>query len=294
MRQLTRWGWDAANRLSHRSCSNDKAVTTPRRSWVLVPLALAALAPGVASASPGGDAIEEYLDGRDQADAVQNRFFLKSNRFEVGPTLGYVPNNPFARRYVGGLAFTYHLSENLGLQSVFTYSPDLGEEDLKGLTSTLVEIAETGTGETQFQQPLDKVTLAASFSLVWAPFYGKINLVGETVLNFDFYGLVGAGMVSRVNYYARYECDDVNCVTLDPGPNEFAFAPNLGMGANFFGSQAFALKMEARFQFYVDNRPDYAPEDGTPVTEKRLYNNFVASIGPVFYFPKMKPRLYDF
>ena len=51
------------------------------------------------SGSPGLEALREFREGRHVPPAVQNRFFVKAERFEIAPTLGYVPNNPFARAF---------------------------------------------------------------------------------------------------------------------------------------------------------------------------------------------------
>ncbi|NCG17922.1 MAG: hypothetical protein GWP91_02785, partial [Rhodobacterales bacterium] len=52
--------------------------------------------------SPGLEAIDEFRADQSARNAVENRFFSKSERFEISPTIGYVPNNPFAVRYTGG------------------------------------------------------------------------------------------------------------------------------------------------------------------------------------------------
>ena len=75
-------------------------------------------------------------------------------------------------------------------------------------------------------------------------------------------------------------------------PNEVLVAPVLGIGQNYFLIQLMAFKIDARASFYVDNKPQYDATE--PVTEKRLYNNFIVSGGMSFFFPRMKPRLYDF
>lgn len=271
--------------------------------WLLASIlgVLAAVSPSDAEAaeSPGLEAISDFREGKDTRQAVANRFFLKQQRFEISPMIGYVPNNPFARRIVGGLGLGYHLTETLSAQAVVGFSPDAGEGDLKGLTGVLLDRAYAADQDNaqSFQQPLDKVQLQASFGVAWAPVYGKINLVGETVLNFDFYGAAGIGMVSKQNYAAVYDTaatpdqqlagDIVLLQTLD---SEVKVAPSIGVGANFFLNQFMAFKIDARSSFYVDNKPQYDPD--IPQPEQRLYNNFVASGGLAFFFPKMKPRLY--
>lgn len=252
------------------------------------------------AANPGAEALEEFKEGRGRPGAVENRFFVKQDRFEIAPMVGYVPNNPFAKRYVGGVLLAYHFSEQLAAEGALNYSPDLGVRDLKGLTYTLVSIAQTGQGSTEFAQPLDKVTLAASFAARWAPLYGKINLVGETVLNFDVYGIAGLGMISKVDYYATYPENDPNAeIVITQEGNEVKPTPVLGAGVNFFVNQTIALKLDARSALFVDNVPDYCRGgddvcDNSNDDAQRLYNNFVASAGLSFYFPKMKPRLYNF
>lgn len=248
--------------------------------------------------SPGLEALESFRQPQQQRRAVENRFFLKEGRFEISPIFGYVPNNPFAVRYAGGAIVGYHFSEAFSAQAMVTYAHDGGEGDLKGLTEVLLRRAATGAGDKEFQQPLDKVGLSASFGVAYAPLYGKINLVGETVLNFDLYGFAGIGMVAKHNYFARYdhtadpEAGDI--VRLEPAPefNEVKVAPVIGIGQNYFLNQLMSVKLDARASFFVDNKPQY---DATvPVSEQRLYNNFMISAGLGFFFPKMKPRLYNF
>ncbi len=263
---------------------------------------VAALAPSGAAAvdDPGIAALEQQRAERKPMKAVENRFFLKQDRFEVAPAFGYVPNNPMARRFTGEINFGYHFAENLSAQAQIGFSPDLGENDLKGLPSVLLQRAydASSANAAAFQQPLDKVVLGANFGVAWAPLYGKINLVGETVLNFDFYGFAGLGMVSKQNYVATYDVGvditqpGADIVLLTKQGNEVKPSPALGVGMNFFVNQTVALKLDARSALYIDKKPQY--DANVPVSEQRLYNNFTATVGAGFFFPKMKSRLYSY
>lgn len=262
---------------------------------LLAPLAaLTVLAPAAQAQddeSPGLQAIDSFRTSERIRPVIANRFFAKTERFEISPYFGYVPNNPFAVRYGGGVMVSYHFNEQFAATGQLYYAPDLGEADLKGLTEALVRIAFTGPSAANFQQPLDKITLGAAFSASWAPIYGKINLLGETVLSFDLYGVAGIGMLSKHDYFAVYD-EPTQSVVLDNLGNEVKLAPNLGMGTNFFVNQSVAIKFDARFNFFIDNQPQYDPD--VPVTEQRLYNVFIASAGVSFFFPKMKRRVFDF
>ena len=68
--------------------------------------------------------------------------------------------------------------------------------------------------------------------------------------------------------------------------------PNIGIGFNFFLNQTMALKLDARSYFYIADEPVY--EEGDTAESKRLYNNFVASVGLSFFVPEMKKRMYNF
>ena len=253
-----------------------------------------------AQAGPGQEALAEFQGDFKEKNVVQNRFFLKEKRFELAPVLGYVPNNPMVKRYVGGVLLGYHFSETLGAGAQLLYSPDLGEDDLKGLAKTLVNIAASGESNVQFQQPIDKMTLGATFSANWAPVYGKINLIGERVINFDLYGVLGLGLLSINEYYAQYdeekEKQGITPSTTLTTPVAKSRVPfNVGVGMDFFLGGSVALKIDARNYLYIDKKPDYDPDTVDPEeSESRLYNNFIASVGVGIYFPRMKPRQYDF
>ncbi len=253
-----------------------------------------------AGASPALKALQEKKEGRPEYNVVQNRFFLKAERFELTPALGIVPNNAFVARYTGGVTGAYHLSETFAVEAAFVLSPDSkAGNDLKGLTHTLVQIAEEGGTGVAFQQPIDKLALAGVFSARWSPVYGKINLIGESVLNFDFYGTGGLGVLSINKYKAVYSDERVaqGLLPAEQGEAVADVAPalNLGIGANFFVSGAVALKLDARSLLYVDYEADYtATSAGDEELKQRVYNDFIATVGISVFFPSMPPRLYNF
>lgn len=261
--------------------------------------ALFSIATPAQAASPAEEALSEVQSGTAAKNVVQNRFFYKERRFEVAPVVGVVPNNPMVRRYmVGGLA-GYHLSENFSLGAQVFYSPDLGTSDLKGLTITLVQIAQ-GDETVDFRQPVDKMELGATFSANWSPVYGKINLVGETVLNFDLYLSAGLGFLAVKQYYAQYNGANNPPVELAPNTTSnntglLSTVPaNLAIGMDVFLTQSVALKLDARSYIYLAPPPDYAADDGVVPSGIQPYNNFIASVGVSVFMPKMHPRLSNF
>lgn len=275
---------------------------TPSRSLPKAFLLMGAwlsAAPALAQAPDAGpDALVHLRDGAPTKNVVQNRFILKAERFEITPSAGYIPNNPMVRRVLGGANMAYHFNEQFAASAQFLYSPDLGETDLKGLTNTLVYIAHGSSDDGyDFKQPVDKMVLSGVFSAQWAPIYGKINLLGENVINFDLYGVLGAGMLSLKKGYARYDANVAagqTPVTLQGEESEVKIPLSVGVGMNFFLNQSMALKIDARSLLYVDEKPNYGDQSSGDPNESQVYNDFVATIGVSIYFPKMQPRITNF
>lgn len=262
-----------------------------------------AAAPEAQAASPAKEALDEFHGKKHDPNVIQNKFFLKENRFEVAPALGYVPNNAFVSNYYGGAFLAYHFSETFAAEGAFLYAPNTRDAGVKNLTKTLVSIAYDSNPDTTFKQPLDRLQLGAIFSARWAPIYGKINLIGEGVLNFDFYGTAGVGMLLVTKDYASVSPDwasgnSDNPVVLESQPITEGYpAANLGVGMDFFLTQSIALKLDARTALYVADEPDYGNvgPNGEPIAlEKRLYNTFMTTAGVSVFVPRMKPRMFNF
>ena len=251
---------------------------------------LLSVAPAQAGTTPAQDALAQR-NQQTLPDVVQNRFFLKEGRFEITAASGYVPNNPMVTRFSGSLFGAYHMNEKFAGEFAFMYFPDLGSNDLKGLTQKLVEIATNRSNQSNFEQPVEKAMLGASFAARWSPIYGKINLIGENVLNFDFYMTGGLGMLSAKSYYA-YSDQDV--ISLRYDSNKLHIPLNVGIGTNLFINQSLAIKIDARSFVYRAPAPVYDPTDVEQLNKQRIYNDIVTSVGVSYFIPKMKPRLMDF
>lgn len=260
-------------------------------------LAIGASTPAVAAPKgPGIEALKNYRKGKSSMQVVQNRFFLKQDRFETSVLLGYAPTNQFATRIVGNLQFGYHFNEQLSAQIVASFSPPLSNGDLTGLTNELVVLGNSSASTGEFRQPLDKISLGFSANAVWAPLYGKINLLGEEVVNFDLYFVAGVGLnILDRSYAVLNEAGEGQQVVLDQGTGISlpTIGPSLGTGFNFFLTQSITLKLDSRFNFYVAEGFDYDPNDGVG-QDNQLFTDVTLTIGLSFFFPEMKPRLFDF
>ena len=263
-----------------------------------------AVAADSSSDHPAEAALEEIQGKKQPTSLIQNKFFVKANRFELAPAVGYVPNNAFVSSIYGGAIAAYHFSDSFAAEGTFLYAPNTGASGMKGLTQTLVGIAYEGNNETSFRQPLDRLQLGAIFAARWTPVYGKINLIGEGVLNFDLYGTAGIGLLLVTKDYASINPDyaagvegaDPAIPTTSPSTEAYP-AINLGIGLNFFLTQSIALKIDARSALYIAKEPDYGnklPNGDPEELESRLYNTFLTTAGVSIFIPRMKPRMFNF
>ncbi len=245
---------------------------------------------GVAYAETGAAAaVEESHQGSLKIPLIQNRFFLKTARFEIAPLAGVAPSDAYSQTFLAGADLAYHFSEGIAADTLVVYSPELGDAGVKSLTDTLINIAGE-SDSSNWQQPMDKISLAAVFSARLSPVYGKINLVGEGVVNFDFYGTVGAGMLGIRKNYATVGDDGL--AAFNPGPFKANPSLGLGFGGNFFINQSIALKLDVRWLGYVDAPPYYGV--GDQEEGLRLNTMLFTHVGLGFFIPKMQSRLFNF
>lgn len=150
--------------------------------------------------------------------AVTGRFFLKGGRLEVTPLVGMSMNDPFYQHFTVGASVGFHILEELSVSVAGEWY---------GSVNTHVVVTGGGQAVRRYNRP----TYAARGDLTWAPIYGKISLMAESVLHFDTYFSASAGVVGPLR--------------TDP---EFAWGGALGQ--HYFLNEWLALRLEVRAQFW--------------------------------------------
>jgi len=123
--------------------------------------------------------------------AVSRRVFLKRQRFEVAPNVGFTTNDALERDWsVGGRA-SYHFNEEFALDfggGGTVYQQQL--EDVRVLQGGIVDCngAPAGAACVNIVKQLGYADAGVTFS----PFYGKLALLAEEVVHFD--GFISGGL----------------------------------------------------------------------------------------------------
>ena len=201
---------------------------------------------------------------------IQHKDFLKIGRFEAMPAVGFVTNDPFLNRYIGGVRLGYHMTEIFAFEAELSYAPDLGDADWKGLTHQLVE-------KNHVSPDISKLTLIANGAFQFSPIYGKVALSGNNIIHFDIYGAFGMGFTRTVDDLEALQAseDDIEATA-----TQIQMQPttNFGGGARIVFNETVAVRVDGRSLVYIET---------VNSTTLEMKNNFILSGGVSFFFPQM-------
>lgn len=157
-------------------------------AWAL--LAAALLAPAstayAESASCIDEAIRDELNARRRYRGVQKRLFQKAGRHELSAMGGLYAADLLSSSYLLAGAYTYHFTEDLGLEASFGYSR---------ADSALVRIVEADTSFTALR--IDTPVYIYEGHLLWSLAYGKMRWFSGAISRFDLFLAFGGGVTDN-------------------------------------------------------------------------------------------------
>lgn len=220
---------------------------------------------------------EEPKRKRKVIKTIQPKTFMKLHRYEIGPSLGFVANDPFLNRYIIGAVFDYHVTEIFAVEATAAYSPILGQggcedPDWKPLSCQLLE-------KNSVSPDISRLTAHGSVGLQFAPIYGKVA-AGNNIIAFDIYGTVGLGITATEDDIVALQAED------EPpdGPahrtaSQVHPTTVMGGGARVAFSETVALRAEVKSMTYIET---------VKSTTLEMKNNLIVQTNVSFFFPGMK------
>ncbi|MFZ5477145.1 MAG: outer membrane beta-barrel domain-containing protein [Myxococcota bacterium] len=204
---------------------------------------------------------------------IQKKNFMKIGRYELGPSLGFVANDPFLNRLIVGLVADYHITEIFAAELQFGYAPILGkggceDPDWKQLSCQLLE-------ENSVSPDISKLTANGSLGLSFSPIYGKAA-VGRRIIAFDIYGHFGLGATATQ--------DDLVALQAENDPDAIATQNQvhpvtvISSGARVAFSEGLAVRLEGKSMSYIET---------VNSTTLEMKNNFIVQGNVSFFFPGM-------
>lgn len=213
---------------------------------------------------------EEQTGKKRLIKTLQRKTFLKIGRSEVGPHIGFVTNDPFINRYLVGASYAYHVTEIFAVEASGTFSPDFGVGDWKPITDQLVN-------ENKVSPDISKIIWYANANFQYSPIYGKIAVLGRSIINFDVFGLFGMGVVSTDDDLKALQAEE-DQAAID---TEVQIHPttNFGGGFRVIFSKNFSARLEGRSMIYIETISS---------TTLEMKNNFMLQTSATFFFPGVK------
>jgi outer membrane beta-barrel protein len=121
------------------------------------------------------------LEDDDLRKGVQARTFLKRHHIEIAPEGGLYASDLLSSTYAWGGSVAFYVTEDLGIEATFTYSPVALAVD-NSLTAFF--------GDSRFTEGRGYLGMAG---LLWSPIHFKVKTSGESVLHGDIELGLGAG-----------------------------------------------------------------------------------------------------
>lgn len=174
---------------------------------------------GPAVADCVDEAEKARLISQKRGRRVDQRDFTKTGRHELTLQGGYYVSDLLDGTYVVGAAYTYHLSEDVGIEASFGFSQ---------VRSSVASRLEKDRGVTVLP-PEDRVYLVFT-DLIWSPLHGKLRLFADTILHFDVHIAAGVGVIDNAT--------------------SFGAAGNFGIGAKFLIKKSWAIRLDVRDHVY--------------------------------------------
>lgn len=122
---------------------------------------------------------------------LQNRFFLKEMRPEIGIEVGTLINEAYTDTTLAGLSYSFYLSEWIGFTGYSLQASTADTEDRKVLQNLRYRSLDSD----RIVSPDPEINLIRSINeagVHFLPFYGKLNLIDQLIIYSDLY--IGSGI----------------------------------------------------------------------------------------------------
>jgi outer membrane beta-barrel protein len=274
--------------------TDEPVAETPAGEAAPAPTEESAPADGAAPApvDAGKGPFPRISDDQETIYAVQRKAYLVNRRFEVTLMGSASFTDRFVQSFGIAPAVTYHIAENFGLQlfGVYLFPNESGlrtELLMKGRLTP--EVAK-----------LTQMLWGAGIGAEWSPIYGKLELFGASLGNFNFFVNVGAGVgQTRVECVPGLELDTnvhgagATCPEGDNNdpfaviyePSKLQFMTALGGGVRFYFTNELGLIVEVKDWLFPARvyRPGNAADPTQRFTDS-VRNNILMQIGVSYLF----------
>jgi outer membrane beta-barrel protein len=122
---------------------------------------------------------------KESRSVVRNKLYYKPGKFEVAATGGLMPYDDVNNQYFVGGKLAWHLTDSLGWEIL----------DAQKASASITSWANNLVNEKNINNlQTAQLDYLATTNLLFSPFYGKIRVFGSSLVYFDLYTVLGAGL----------------------------------------------------------------------------------------------------
>jgi outer membrane beta-barrel protein len=130
--------------------------------------------------------LKKQLIDQKRGRRADERDFIKQARHELTLFGGYYVSDLLDGTYIVGAMYTYHLTEEVGIEASFGFSQ---------IKSSVARRLEQDRAVTILPKE-DRVYLVFT-DLVWSPIHGKMRVFADSIVHFDLHAAVGVGIIDN-------------------------------------------------------------------------------------------------
>lgn len=165
---------------------------------------------------------------------LQNRFFLKSLRPELGLLYGTILNESYTKTSLMGVRTSLFFNEWVGAEGQFIKANVQDSDDRKALNELRYRKIDDPDKTVTPDPEVNPIRGINELSVIAAPFYGKLSLLDWTIIYTDLYGSLG---------FASVKTDQGN-----------KSAITFGGGLRTYWAQRWSTRLDFRDRTYTETR----------------------------------------
>lgn len=225
--------------------------------------------------------------------AVRNRLYSVDDRFEIGASVGFTLMSRLTEHYNFNATVGWNIAETFALEikGGFAYSQHTG---LANRIST--DFARNmSVPVAADMKDLWEMTVNAVAGVRWQPIYGKLGLMAELPVHFQFYLWAGGGVgVFKRDSVVICNQRQGNVCNAFYGESQVGPLVSLALGGRFFITPRHAVRLEVRDYSYLDSYRENinraaalnpaTPDGNGTVVNAGITNLVMVDLGYTFLF----------
>lgn len=212
-----------------------------KKNWLIISVKCSVLSLWISSPAWALDLKPSEIRGderRTPVSVLQNRYFTKSFRPEIGIAAGSLLNEAYTDTVLYGARGSLFFSEWLGIEVQALRTTITDSDDRRALNE--IRYRRLETDEVVSPDPeVNRLHSVTDVNAIFAPFYGKLNLLDRLIVYSDLYFTGG---------YSQVDSDQGSINAL-----------SWGVGQRFYWRQNLSFRVDVRDRVYqeVRNQEDY-------------------------------------